>query len=312
MKKIKTISQWFWVALLASLLAVPHATIIRWVMVDGVDPYYWTMVRAVLAGLICLPFIVRYRRSLYAPQILRKLALIGLSMGLAIVLYTQGIAESSASYSAVILLLSPVFFIVLSRHTFRESLQLRSIVGIILAGVGASVIIVPQFLGSNPATAYPLATILLFANIVLFSYAIVLMRSLSEKGVNLLAQIGVSSWITAAVAGLFFLVAGNHDKISMTPGFWLAVVYSAVVIMIIVRLLKVWSFRYIGSVVMGGLMYLESFLGILFPLVVLRERLSLGMIIGGCIIAVGVYLTERHTRKTHAADHHHWFKWRQL
>jgi len=82
----------------------------------------------------------------------------------------------------------------------------------------------------------------------------------------------------------------------------LAVGYSGIVVALIGRALNVWSYERVGGAVMSALGYLETFVAILIPVVVLNEKLSPEMVIGGVLILFGVYIVEHH-KHPHAKHH---------
>jgi drug/metabolite transporter (DMT)-like permease len=102
------------------------------------------------------------------------------------------------------------------------------------------------------------------------------------SGVLALAVVGVSA----------FESVGNIQTI-------IAVVYSAICVALIARLLNVMSYERLGSVVTAGLSYIENLLAILLPLLILGEIITLELIAGGLLILVGVYIaeTQHHSKK---------------
>ena len=71
------------------------------------------------------------------------------------------------------------------------------------------------------------------------------------------------------------------------------------------RMFKVWGFEKLGSAVTGVMMYLETFLCILIPMLLLGERLAPSTVIGGMIVLVGMYIVEPHKFSLHHR-HHIW------
>lgn len=74
----------------------------------------------------------------------------------------------------------------------------------------------------------------------------------------------------------------------------LGVLYMALGVSLLAHMLTVMTYRRLGSAVTGGMQYVESFLAIALPILLLGERMTIEMLLGGMLILLGVILTERH------------------
>lgn len=298
MKKYK----WFLVALVAVMLAAPNATIIRSTVLHA-DPFYFTMWRFILIGLICLPFMIRTRRKLLDSGARRDVVIASIALSIALITYALAILHSQASYVSIITLASPIIFIALSSKIFHEKFSRRVAAGITLAMIGAmTLVILPIALSQNGTAFYPLATLLALTNSVGYTISIIFMRRANERGVTMPSIIGVSAWFAVAFSLILFMLFGDKTSTPVDLSFWLAVVYSGIVVALIGRALNVWSYEHVGGAVMSALGYLETFVAILIPVVVLNEKLSPEMVIGGVLILFGVYIVEHH-KHPHAKHH---------
>ncbi len=295
-------SKWFLVALVAVMLAAPNATIIRSTVLHA-DPYYFTMCRFILIGLVCLPFMIRGRKALLAAKARRDVLITSIALSVALIAYALAILHSQASYVSIVTLATPIIFIALSTKVFHENFNRRMAAGITLAMIGAmTLVILPIALSQNGTAFYPLATALALINCVTYTIAIIFMRRANERGVTMSDVIGTSAWFAVAVSLVLFLLFGNKADTPTDMPYWLAVGYSGIVVALIGRALNVWSYERVGGAVMSALGYLETFVAILIPVVVLNEKLSPEMVIGGVLILFGVYIVEHH-KHPHAKHH---------
>lgn len=294
--------KWFLVALVAVMLAAPNATIIRSTVLHA-DPFYFTMCRFILIGLVCLPFMIRARRALLAAKARRDIIIASIALSVALIAYALAILHSQASYVSIVTLATPIVFIALSTKIFHETFNRRMAAGITLAMIGAmTLIILPIALSQNGTAFYPLATLLALTNCVAYTIAIIFMRRANEHGVTMSGIIGTSAWLAVVVSLVLFILFGDKTSTPADAPYWLAVGYSGIVVALVGRALNIWSYEHVGGAVMSALGYLETFVAILIPVVILNEKLSPEMVIGGVLILFGVYIVEHH--KHPRAKHH--------
>ena len=289
-------------ALAAVIIAAPNATIIRSTVVHA-DPFYFTMCRFLLLGLVCLPFIIRARKKLLDTGARKDVIIASIALSVALVAYALAILHSQASYVSIVTLATPIVFIALSTKIFHEKINRRIAAGMTLAMIGAmTLVILPIALSQNGTAFYPLATFLALVNSVGYTISIIFMRRANERGVTMPSIIGISSWFAVALSLVLFILFGDKTSTPTDLRFWLAVVYSGIAVALIGRALNIWSYEHVGGAVMSSLGYLETFIAILIPVFVLNEKLSPEMVIGGVLILFGVYIVEHH-KHPHAKHH---------
>lgn len=299
---------WFWLAVVAALLAAPNATIIR-VAVDDADPLYWTISRFTLIALVCLPFVLRAGKALRNAAARRELIKASVALAVAMLSYVFAIYYSQASYVSIVTLLTPILFVVFSTKLIGEKINSRAIAGITLAAFGAMVLVVlPVAIQHDGTVFYPLATGLALINCIAYALSTVYLRKADEAGVTAPVAIGISSALIALVAAALFVLFGDWTRMPTDGNYLAAVAYSALVVALLVRAFNVLVYERLGSAVVSALTYLQIFAAILIPVVVLHEQLSPAMVIGGALILLGVYVVEVHKHphiKHHLIHHNH-------
>ena len=111
-------------------------------------------------------------------------------------------------------------------------------------------------------------------------------------------------FVTIVSAVLYWLV-GDKTMAPNNTEFWLAALYGGIGLAFIGRIMMVAILERLGPALFSGIGYLETFLAILTPIVILGERLSITMVVGGIMILIGLYVIEHHKRP-HAHHHYTW------
>lgn len=303
LKKYIKNKKWFLFALFGVLLSAPNATIIRYAS-DYLDPFQFTAFRFGILTLITVPFIWRARKLLTS-QAVRYSVMAALFMATAIICYVSAIHVSTAIYPTIITLLTPLVFIVYSVWFTHEKINRHALTGITLAALGALVIVgVPvAFHQQGAFTFYPLATILALINVATFPLAVIFSRKANEAGLPLTAVIGISAPIIFIINTAILLVQGGGMPSDLPVLAVLAVLYSGVMVAFVARMINVFSYEKLGSVVESSLTYAELFVAISLPIIILGELLSIELVIGGLLILMGVYLAEHHPGLGHRHYH---------
>lgn len=294
--------RWFLVALAGALISAPNGLVVKQTVGD-IHPLLMNALRFALITLVCLPFIWRERRLLNRER-LEGLLRAGLYITIAVSAFVTAVKMSQASYVAVILLLTPVILLIYSVRLYGERLSRRAVTGITLAATGAAVLVVLPFASEGGTAFYPMATLLAAVNCLSYPLAILQFRKLNEDGLSMVSTIGVSSAVVAALSTIMIIFA--DVPLTMPNGSqWLRIVYSGLAVALLGRMCKVWGFEHIGAGVTSAVMYLEIFLGILLPILILHEKMSVATVVGGIFVLLGVYVVESHKLLAHK-HHHYW------
>lgn len=295
---------WLTIAFIAMLLGAPNAMFMR-VAVLELDPYLLNVLRAGIGALLTLPLIWSVRHA-FTRKSMRPVVLASLSAAIASVLYTLAIKYSSASYVSVLFLLSPVLFVIYSSRITKERINQRAIAGITLAAAGASVaVLLPLSLQSGDALQFfPLATALTIVNVIIYPLAAIESKVANEQhNIPMMPLIGVTLWITALCNLVLWGITGFPLPNNLsTAAFW-GVLYGAIPVLFLSRLLTIVSYEHIGSAVISALTYFESILAVVLPVIFLDETLSPYVVIGGSLILLSVFVIEYH-RSSHHKHHH--------
>lgn len=294
---------WFFIGLLAALLAAPNALVIRHA-VGEVDPLTFNVIRFGLLAVMLTPYVFAKRKLLNRTAIQYAL-LFGLTMALAVMAYVSAIEASQASYVSIITLVTPVFFIAYGIKLNNDKIDRRSFAGITLAAAGAFTIVALPVLihqGSN-FVFYPLATVLALGNALFFPLAIIFSMKSHKAGAPMMVALGISSWAIFLPLAAILLVKGVDLQSVANEGILASILYSTFVVAFFARTLNVVSYEKLGSVVNSALSYVETLVAVLLPVFILGEKLSIEMVAGAVLILLGVYLVEHHKSPSHKHAH---------
>lgn len=294
---------WILIAIFGAFLTAPNASVIK-LVTSQVDPLYWNFCRFLLVAIITLPLVAAHRRQLLTRKVLLPIVLFSITMAAASICHAFAIFNSQASYVSLIYLIAPVTLIILSNLMLREPITKRSGLGITVSAIGAlSLVVLPIAMTQGNFVFYPLATVLELTDCFLLSLAIIIIRKVDERSsVPLPAIIGLSAALITFINLIAFVLFGDSHRLPQDGTFWLAALYSGIGVLLVGRMLAVRVFEKLGAATSGGFAYFETFLAILVPVVILNERLSIAMVIGGILILVGVLVIENN-RLTHLHLH---------
>lgn len=300
-QKSNNLSYWLSIGLIAQLLIAPNSTVMK-VLVDQIDPLLFNAIRGSIAVLVSLPFVIMAISKINKTNLAYVVAA-GLCMTIATIANVLALQASQASYVVVMSLLNPIILVVLSSRLMGEKVSFRSSAGITLAALGAFVAVsLPLFIGGDTSLQfYPLATVLMLFSCFFFPLGLIMFHKAHESGLSLPAVQGMSSVVIAVISFIaFYAVGGSIDGVSeLSTSSWIGIVYSGVVVIFIARIMANASLERIGASAFGGLVYLENIVAVIIPVLFLSEKLSVAMILGGVLMLVGVYLTEKHRIKHH-------------
>lgn len=282
---------WLLIGVLVSLLAAPNGAIIRNTVLN-VDPVMFNVIRFSLVALVLTPYLIKHRTALRG-EALKNAIKVGLFLAVATLSFVYAAKLSQASYVAIIMLLSPIFFVLLASKINNDKIDRRAFAGITLAAIGAFIIVLlPIALRqSGGAVFFPLATLLGLITAVSFPLAVIYSKKAHLSGMPVVSVVGIGAWISL-VASLAVLLHTGNWSLDISGSSWLGILYVSIVVQLFVRGVNNIVYEKLGAAENSVLAYLEGFLAVLVPTIALSEKLSPAMVVGGSLIIAGVYVVE--------------------
>ncbi len=301
-------NKWLLIGFLSVVIGAPNGTIIKSTLGE-INSTTFTFLKLAMTFVIFLPVVVLFLLRHW--KVIKKnafnLAISVTCTAISLIVFYKAIEYSTASYTSIISLLSPIILVIISSKIIKEKVGRRAVAGITLAAIGGLLVVaVPAiFEGSAASVFYPLATVLVLINCVTSPISIIYQRKANDNGVTFAVYAGLASLVTAVVALVLSLIeSGPGAIISQTANLsllgWVGIAYSAFVVSFASRSLWIVAYQRMGSTVSGGLSYLETLLAIALPIIVLGEKLSLELVAGALLILLGIYIAESRPRRPSA------------
>lgn len=251
--------------------------------------------RFALATILILPFLASLDKKdrQIKPRHLITLAATGLLLvTFNIVFFYEGLKRTTAIDASALNLTIPVLSVFGSWIFLKEKIFLVNFLGIILAFLGALIVIglplifVGNYLGEN-----------LLGNLLIVLSATVFVAGsiLSKKLLTVYHPLLLTTVIFFVGAATFFIPAlaeyaadpGWINHVSLVGIFGLA--FIAVLSSVVGYILLTWALSKTGLVEANMIQYVEPAVAATFAVPFLGERISYSFIIGTCLIVLGVY-----------------------
>jgi len=271
--------------------------VVKIVLREGLTPISIATFRFLVAGGLFLVWLLvkRQRDPTYgligkedAPRFL-LLALTGVTFFFGA--QYAGIQMAGASIAAILVcLLSPVLIATLSALLFNELLTKRQILGIGLAGLGASLVVTAGGLGFSTSDDFFLGTLILLLTPFLWAVYSLLGKRMMKKYDPFLAV----AYVTM-LGGLclvpFSLVEGSlHRIFNLGIQGWLAILFLALACSLLGYYIWFRVLKEVGAAVTSSFLFAEPLVTVLLAVLFVDERLSWPIVSGGVLIFLGVYL----------------------
>jgi drug/metabolite transporter (DMT)-like permease len=303
---------WLVIAISMTILAAPTGTIIR-SLCGEIDALTLVFVRYALCALVLLPIAIRECRKYW--RVIRKRLLVTIlaafPMSFGASLFAVSIAQSNAVFVAILDMLVPIVFTIISTMVIKDKISKHAFLGLMFAIAGGLLVVVLPaiFEGGGQLTEFGLAPVLfLLAFVVIDAVYPVFLRKTNEQGVPLPFILLISYILVTLTSGIFTLAFNGPETFNglsqlSTQG-WLGILYLVLVVTLASRLLNTKAYEHVGTAVSATVGYLYYVVAIFLPVLTLGEELSIWMIAGSVFIILGVVFARRHKHPHHHSVHH--------
>jgi drug/metabolite transporter (DMT)-like permease len=294
------VNPWLLVLILATLLSAPAGTLTR-MLTGELNPFVIASVRYAIVSLVLVPIFIKNFRKYKA--IIRKnwkpIVIFGFLASFGAPAYMLAIASSSASFVAILDLLTPIMFIIVSTLVTRDKFSRNAVIGILFAVLGGSVILLMPLIFDwsfmNVGWA-AVAAMLVF--IVIDAGWPVVLRKVNSNGVPLVMILAIAFFETFVVSTGFALASGGvgvyEGLVELPLWGWASLVFKALVLSIAVRWLNTKAYERLGTATTASVSYLHYALGIGLPILLLGEKVPVEILVGAVLIVTGIIFVRRH------------------
>ena len=229
------------------------------------------------------------RRSRRDWAFLGLVALFGITLNQ--LFFIGGLARTSAAHTALIVALGPVMVLALSRLLGMEALTLLKSVGILVSFCGVAVLTTGK--GGRGNGVHWQGDLLALAGSGVFAYFTILVKEAAVQSDAL--TLNTIIFTLASVLMLPFtarqLLAVRWS--AMPPLAWWGLAYMVVMGSVLAYLLFAFALAELTPSRVAAFNYLQPLIAISLGVWMLGEKVTSGLIAGGALILVGLYLTER-------------------
>ncbi|ELY87658.1 hypothetical protein C483_17203 [Natrialba hulunbeirensis JCM 10989] len=262
---------------------------------DAVPPLTLAFLR-VAVGAIALLTVVNlvYPRRRFSRRDLLSFALLGAVVAASLATQFVGTALTTASQGSLITVLTPIFTILLGVSLLGEDLSPRLVAGITIATAGTVIVLSGQYHLAELAGVATTGILMLLLASATWALYTVLGKPLIERYSAL--ETATYSCV-AAVPMLAVLVPvelartdASLSSIPVTPELVVAVLYLGLLGTAAAWYLWYKGLEYVGASVISAFFFVQPVVGAIFGAAVLGESLGSRFVLGGAVMAVGVYL----------------------
>ncbi|ELY99910.1 hypothetical protein C482_09088 [Natrialba chahannaoensis JCM 10990] len=262
---------------------------------DAVPPLTLAFLR-VAVGAVALLTVVHlvYPRRRFSRRDLLSFTVLGAVVAVSLATQFVGTALTTASQGSLITVLTPIFTILLGVSLLGEELSPRLIAGIIIATAGTVVVLSGQYHLAELAGVATTGILMLLLASATWALYTVLGKPLIERYSAL--ETATYSCV-AAVPILAVLVPvelarteASLSSIPVTPELIVAVLYLGLLGTAAAWYLWYKGLEYVDASVISAFFFVQPVVGAIFGAAVLGESLGSRFVLGGAVMAVGVYL----------------------
>ena len=249
------------------------------------DPFWGATLRFGLAALLMLTVMVVLGHRFPAGRALLGAALYGLlAYGGAFAFFFYALVELESGFGQILLSIVPLVTLLLAVTQRLERLRRSSVVGALLAVTGVAFMSGLTLEGPVPI----LSILAAFGSAVCFAQAAITVKRFPPVHPIVINAVGMT--VGAIFLALLTLIAGNEVRLPQQASTWWAVVYMAVIGSGVVFTLYVVVLRYWDASRANYGFVIVPIVTVLISAWLLDEQLTFGLLGGGALVLVGVYL----------------------
>ncbi|GAB3539688.1 DMT family transporter [Pontibacter brevis] len=193
--------------------------------------------------------------------------------------------------AALLMVISPVAVLLFSAILLRERVSFRKVSGIVLACLGALLLINTSRTESTTGNIF--GDLLIILNAVSFGMYLVLVKPLMQKyhAITIVSRIFAVGAVIVVPFGWQQLLAPDYG--SFPTSIWIAIAFMVLAVTILAYLLNTWALRYANPSLVGAYIYLQPVLAIIIATGFGKDEFTLQKGLYALLIFAGVYLVSR-------------------
>jgi len=272
------------------------------VLLEFIPPRAWAVLRVIPAALLLLIAVRALGHRLPSARgDLLRLAVFSI-FGVVInqVCFVEGLSRTTPAHSSIIMTSIPVGALLFGVILGRESLNVWKVLSLVVSFAGVILVILSGLGGAGlealsgiGGARTVVGDVLTLVNALSYSFFLVISKRLLMR----VDPLGATA-VLLTFGSLGILLVGGTELLSFSPTavpprIWGLAVYIVIFPTALAYLLMYWSLARAGSYLVALFIYLQPVIATALSAVVLGERIGLGVVTGGALIFLGVYLALR-------------------
>ncbi len=275
----------------------------NYTIAKGVMPAYlgasgFVFIRIAIAALLfnLVGFISRKKERIHAKSDYVQM-LVAATFGVVanMLLFFNGLAHTSEINASVLMLNAPVFVLIFSVIVLKDKIRLWQAVGMVLAAIGALMLIGGTAFEFDSTNALGDAMVLL--NATSFAFYLVYVKRLLAKYSALFVIRLLFIMGTFMVLPFAWNDLATADFASFPNRIWWAIAFVSIMTTFVAYLLNAWAVQKASPNLVGSYIYLQPVIATFIAINAGNQSLSLEKVIFAAVIFVGVYLVNSNRRK---------------
>ncbi|MBI3694526.1 MAG: EamA family transporter [Acidobacteria bacterium] len=219
------------------------------------------------------------------------LALLGF-IGVAInqFFFIMGLGRTSVPHSALIIGMTPISVLLIAALRGLERITLQKLAGMLAAFCGVAILSLERRMGPGPTVTGDVFTLLAGSAFALYTV-------LGKEVTHRYGPLIVNTFVFCS--GALFLLpvtlwqGWSFPFAQVSVVGWLSLIYMGVFPSLVCYLIFYYALGYVAASRLSTLAYLQPLAATLFSVLLLGDRITTPLALGGAIIFAGVYVTER-------------------
>ena len=204
--------------------------------------------------------------------------------------FVMGLSRTSVAHAAIMISTTPILVLLMAAAQGQERITHRKLAGMGIAFTG---IVVLQMGRAQGSTATMLGDLFILMGALSFSAFTVLGKAISTRYGGLTVNTIAYASGALALAPMILWQGASFQFGAISTQGWLSVFYMAAFSSVIAYLIFYYALTHTAASRVSAFSYLQPVLATLMAIPVLREPVHPGLLLGGSLALVGVYVTER-------------------
>jgi drug/metabolite transporter (DMT)-like permease len=205
--------------------------------------------------------------------------------------FTVGLAYTTVAHSSLIISLTPILVLLMATRMKLEKLTTLKVIGMLMSFSGVAVLVSEHGFGTNSSTFG--GDLITFAGSICFALYTVYGKKVSDRYDTLSLTTYIYLFGGAAVFVFTSREISEVNWLALSWKGWLGALYMAAFASVIGYLIFYYTLTKISASRVIAFSYLQPVLATVLSILLLGEKVTTHLLVGGALVLVGVMLAER-------------------